>query len=280
MEIELKKAGLKTIHYVSPSVWAWRKWRIKKIIKAVDLMLTLFPFEVDFYKNYGVNAKFVGHPLANEIDNSYDQLVVRNQLDLSTKHKTIDLLQGSRLGELEHISRVFIECALRCYQENLDLRFVSAMANEKCRKYFCHMLNEIAPELPIKVFDRKAREVIISSDCVLCASGTVTLECALLKRPMVVSYKVSEMTAMIALGLVRIDYCAIPNILLNKPLIPEFLQDNARVEKIKPAILSLLENNNTAQIHEFNQLHQTLKQNASVLASNYVINLAQRESVD
>ncbi len=275
LEKNCRNAGIPVVHYVSPSVWAWRRWRVRKIAKAVDLMLTLFPFEEDFYAQYNINAKFVGHPLADHIPLENDKVAARSQLGLSGNRQTIAILPGSRLGELKYLSALFIESALACYQQNLDLQFIAPMANQKCMDYFKAQLFDLAPELPVTVTLGQANAAISAADLVILASGTATLEAALIKRPMVVAYKVSAITAWIALALLRVNYAALPNILLNQEIVPEFMQDNATVAKISKAMLALL--NDPARQHQISQtfhaLHLALKQNASEKAATAIAGL-------
>ncbi|MCW5589868.1 MAG: lipid-A-disaccharide synthase [Legionellales bacterium] len=280
LEIGLKRAGIKVIHYVSPSVWAWRQWRWHKIKRAVDLMLCLFPFEVEFYQRYHIPAIYVGHPLADEIPIENNAIQARIQLNLAENKKTIALLPGSRLGELKYLSDLFIAVAKACYQHNPHLQFVAPMAKSTCYDYFSQRVQTLAPDLPIILLEGQARVAMSAADVVLLACGTATLECALIKRPMIVAYKVSRFTAWLAARLVKIQYFALPNLLLKQPIVPELLQHEARVDTIVPQLMALLNDVETQKKlqHTFLTLHQQLKREASVVAAQAVLNIALNQS--
>lgn len=272
LEIALRKKNIPVIHYVSPSVWAWRQWRWRKIARAVDLMLTLFPFEADFYQQHHIPVTYVGHPLADQIPLHTDTLQPRQLLGLPENKQIIALLPGSRLSELKNLSELFLQTANWCLAKNPQLHFVAAMANSTCQQYFTEMYLKIAPDLPLTIISKKATQVMSAADAVLVASGTATLECALLKKPMVVSYKVSALTAWIARRLIKVKFVSLPNLLVKKQLVPEFLQENATVENLGEALLHWLTDHAARQYltEEFYHLHNVLRQNAASAAADAI----------
>jgi len=275
LEHKLKKNGIKTVHYVSPSVWAWRKYRIKKISRSVDLMLTLFPFEASFYENHNIPVKFVGHPLANEIPLSSDKQIARNHLGLPSGNKIIALLPGSRMSELNQLAGLMIDSAKQCLERSPDLFFVVPLVNSKTRNYFEQELKSKSPGLPLKIIDGKSREVMIAADIILLASGTAALEGLLVNRPMVVTYRVSKLSYLIYNFLVDLDNVSLPNLLAGKSLIPELIQDDATVENIVDAVMKKVnsEENLLELEQSFTEIHKQLRQNASVIAANEVLKL-------
>lgn len=281
LEYQLKQAGIPTVHYVSPSVWAWRQYRLPKIAKACDLMLTLFPFEAAYYQQHNISVQFVGHPLADAIplaeQNSH---VARQQLGLSAKidetTKVIALLPGSRYQEVEYLGNIFLQTAIWLYQQNAHFHFVVPLINNnKIKNLFLSQINTVAPHLPITIIDEQAQSVMQAADMILMASGTATLEAMLLKRPMVVAYRLAPLTYWLAKWLVRTPYFALPNLLAQKRLVPEFLQHEVIVEKLGKTILSGLENINYINElkEEFTKLHYQLKQSADQQAAKAVFSL-------
>jgi len=193
LERRLRDGGVRTVHYVSPTVWAWRRWRIHKIKRAVDHMLALFPFEEDFYRQRSVPVTFVGHPLADVIPMRYDQGAVRKELGLPLDRRIVALLPGSRMSELRRLADVFVQTALWLYRRHPELHFVAPFASEQTKAVFEQAIERHAAQaLPITVQSFRSREAMGAADIVLCASGTATLEAALLGRPMVVTYRVSR----------------------------------------------------------------------------------------
>jgi lipid-A-disaccharide synthase len=282
LEVRLKKAGIPVVHYVSPTVWAWRKGRIHKIKRAVDLMLTLFPFEVGIYKEHNISVKCVGHTLADEIDPNLSLekenfLMVRKKLGLQPDSKILALLPGSRAMELKHLAEVFLHAAKICVNAIPELKIITAMANTKRRKQFEEIIERVSPKLPITIYDGNAQEVILASDAVLLAGGTVALETLLLKRPMVVAYKMSRLNYLIGKALIKIDYFSLPNLIAGKRIVPEFLQKEVIPETLATNILQQLNDVSKKDelIAEFAKIHQKLRRDASKQAAEAVIELAE-----
>ncbi|KZZ37220.1 lipid-A-disaccharide synthase, partial [Oleiphilus sp. HI0117] len=192
LELALRKKGLKTGHYVSPSVWAWRQKRIFKIARAVDLMLTLFPFEAKFYKAHDVAVRFVGHPLADSIPEHSDKSSAREALGLDQNAKLVALLPGSRAGEISYIGKSFLDTACWLYERDPNIKFVLPYVNEARKEQILSLLDDCEVNLPLTLISGRSREVMAASDVIVLASGTATLEAMLVNRPMVVSYRVSK----------------------------------------------------------------------------------------
>ncbi|KXI22899.1 lipid-A-disaccharide synthase [Photobacterium sanguinicancri] len=273
LERDLKESGIKTVHYVSPSVWAWRQKRIFKIEAATNLVLAFLPFEKAFYDKFNVPCEFVGHTMADAIPLQTDQLVARELLGLDNSKRWLAVLPGSRGGEMSMIAAPFIETCQRLHQQHPDLGFVVALVNEQRRQQFEQAWRETAPELNFVLVDDTARNVMIASDAVLLASGTVSLECMLVKRPMVVGYIVKPLTAWIARRMLKTKYVSLPNILADKELVPELLQENCTPEKLTEQVNHYLSTDNSELMAEFNQLHQRIRCNADQKAAQAVLNL-------
>lgn len=275
VEKKLKQQGIRTVHYVSPSVWAWRRWRLKKIAKGVDLMLTLFPFEKRFYQEHHIPVECVGHPFADSIPLESESLLARQSLTLFKSAQIIALLPGSRHNEINYLGRLFLQTALRCHQKNPALIFVAALINKERAAQFSAIKASIAPELPLTLVQGQSRQVMAAADVVLLASGTATLEAMLLKKPMVVAYRMSTLSYWMAKLLIKVDHIALPNLLSNKTLVPEFIQENATVENLTDALLHYLNNPNSISTlqKEFVTLHHQLRCNASEKAVNALLKL-------
>jgi len=279
LEENLRSKGIKTVHYVSPSVWAWREYRIKKISRAVDLMLVLFPFELSYYDKNNITARFVGHPLASQLNIASDKNATREALGLPRDKTIIALMPGSRQTELKQHVSIFLKTAVLCQQQHKDLHFVTNLVDERSRKYFINSLNEICPELPVSIFTDDSRRVMLASDLLLLASGTITLEAMLLKKPMVVAYRTSWLTYQIIRRLIRVPYAALPNLLAGRLLVPECLQYDCTPEKLsielstwlndKPAIDKLRS--------EFDVIHQGIIQQNKHSAADAVASLISKE---
>lgn len=275
LEKNLKRYGIRTLHYVSPSVWAWRRWRLKKIAKAVDLMLCLFPFEKSFYDEHDIPVQFVGHPSADEIPLTTDSLAARNALGLPEAASIIAILPGSRHNEINYLGEVFLKTAARCYQQNSELIFVVAMVNEERERQFLELAKQITPDLPLQLVRGRSRQVMAAANVVLLASGTATLEAMLLKKPMVVAYKMSKFSYWMAKLLIKVDYIALPNLLAKQFLVPEFIQEKATVENLSQALFYYLNNPDFVSKlkKEFLVLHQQLRCHASKQAVDAVLKL-------
>ncbi|EIJ41177.1 lipid-A-disaccharide synthase [Beggiatoa alba B18LD] len=275
LEYELKQANIPTVHYVSPTVWAWRRYRVKKVIRSCDLVLSIFPFEVDFYKNYPVNVRFVGHPLADEMPLTVDQAHAREQLKLPKASAYIALLFGSRYGEVQKLGSIFCETAQLLLQQNPHLQFIIPVANAHLRPLVEQQLAQFSPALPVTLLDGQARLAMAAADVVLTASGTATLEALLSKRPMVVAYKVAWLTYYLFKPLVKVPYFAMANLLADEALVPEFLQYAVTPANLAHAIQDWLKH--PEQVYalqkRYLQIHQQLRCNASEQAAHAIIDL-------
>jgi lipid-A-disaccharide synthase len=261
----LKKRGIKTVHYVSPTVWAWRKGRIKSIAKKIDLMLTLYPFELDIYQKNNIKAVFVGHPKADEISllEDPDKLVsVREFYNIKENEKVVAILPGSRGSEVAYSAPDFLNAAEMMLVKQPNLRFLIPAANVKRKA----QLNELLQDrrLPLELSVGDARNMMLAADVILVNSGTATLEAMLLKKPMVMSYRLGRFTYAIVSRLVDSKFFALPNILSQKPLVPELIQDDATPEALSSAVLSLLESvDHSGLLNEFDAIHRSLRKNAA-----------------
>lgn len=272
LEVKLREAGIPVIHYVSPSVWAWRQKRIHKIAKATDLVLTLFPFEADFYRQHNVPVRFVGHPLADSIPMQPDKLAARRQLDIETDAEYIALLPGSRRFELKNLAELFVATAKRCLQKRPEVKFITSAANELRNQEFQAICKRLAPELPIQFFVKQSHAVMAAADVVLVTSGTATLETMLFKKPMVIMYRVGPITYQIAKRMIKLPFIGLPNLLANEALVPEFIQDAAEPERVSTAVLDFLQHPDKSQalVNTFSDIHQRLRLNANRQAADAV----------
>jgi len=260
LELKLKRAGIKTVHYVSPSVWAWREKRIFKIKQAVDYMLTLFPFEQDIYQQHQIPVSCVGHPLAEMLPLDPDTEAARVKLNLHPEAKILAMLPGSRGSEIKFLGQLFIETASRLKAGNPDLVIVVPLVNEKRRAQFERLIEETNPELNLQLVDGKSREVMCAADAILLASGTATLEAMLLKKPMLVAYKVSPLSYAIYSRLMKIKHFALPNLLAKEPLVKELIQDDAIVDALtNEAALLLNRGLSEQQQAEYIEIHKSLR---------------------
>ncbi|MFK5969783.1 MAG: lipid-A-disaccharide synthase [Candidatus Marithrix sp.] len=274
LERNLKQAGIPTVHYVSPSVWAWREYRLPKIARACDLMLTLFPFEASYYEKHKIPVKFVGHSLADEIPFQIDQNTARLKLGLSSIGTKIALLPGSRYNEVKQLVRPFLLTANWLWKQRPDLHFIVPLANPNLRQLFLQHV-DIVPNLPLTLLDGQAHDAMTAADVVILASGTATLEAMLLKRPMVVAYRLAKLTYWLAKLLVRVPYCSLPNLLAQERLVPEFLQEQVTVENLGAEVLRWLDNPNQVEIlqQRFLELHKILRCEASKQAAIAVLSV-------
>jgi lipid-A-disaccharide synthase len=273
LEKDLKLAGIKTVHYVSPSVWAWRPKRIFKIEAATHLVLAFLPFEKAFYDKYNVPCQFVGHTMADDIPMVSDKHTAQQHLNLDSSKRWLAVLPGSRGGELAMIAEPFIRTCQILHQQHPDLCFVIAAVNQKRREQFEAIWQQTAPELDFTIVDDTARNVITASDAVLLASGTVALECMLVKRPMVVGYRIKPLTEWIVRKLVISKFAALPNVLAGRELIPEFLQKECTPEKLAKQVNIYLESDNSELIAEFTKMHQWIRKDADNQAAKAVLEL-------
>jgi len=271
LERKFKDAGIKAVHYVSPSVWAWREKRVFNIKKSVHMVLCLFPFEVAFYHKHGVPAVCVGHTLADAIDLETDTHGARQQLGLAQDRPVMAMLPGSREGEVARLGDVFIDAANLIRQKIPNIQFVIPAANEERKSQLLALLEQ--KELSgVTLLDGQSREAMAAADTVLLASGTATLEAMLLKKSMVVSYKLSSLTAFFVFRMLKQPFVSLPNLLAGKELVPELLQDNATPEKLASACLKLLQSEDglKSMQAEFLALHKGIRLNADQAAAEAI----------
>ncbi|WP_138440505.1 lipid-A-disaccharide synthase [Marinobacter alexandrii] len=275
IERRCRNAGIPTVHYVSPSVWAWRQKRIFKIAKSVNLMLTLFPFEARFYEEHQVPVAFVGHPLADRIPMVPETGKARQELGLDDQAPLLAVLPGSRAGEVERLGTLFLEAARWIQEKRPDLQLVIPCVNRDRERQVRDLVDALEVTLPVTIVRGRSREVMAASDVVLLASGTATLEAMLLKKPMVVGYRLSEFSYALLSRLVKVPHVALPNLLAKKALVPELLQADASPESLGAAVLERLENESERErlFDSFTELHHTLRQDADEKAAQAVSEL-------
>ncbi len=278
LEQKLRAAGIKTVHYVSPSVWMWRQKRVFKIAKAVDLTLTLFPFEAKFYEQYQVPVKFVGHHLADKIPLETPAGPARAALGINPEARVVCLMPGSRSGEVAKLGELFLQTARRMLHERPDLQFIIPAASTERRDQIQTMLDAYPGRLPVTVVLGQSHTCMAAADAILLASGTATLEAMLMKRPMVVSYKLAPLTFWILKHMVSRKWISLPNLLADRELVPELLQQDATPEKLAAALLAQLENSVAMQqLHEtFLFIHRQLKRSADDEAAAAIAGLLQQ----
>ncbi|MEZ0476026.1 lipid-A-disaccharide synthase [Luteimonas sp. B3_2_R+30] len=281
LERMLRQRGVRTAHYVSPSIWAWRRGRARKIGRSAERVLCLFPMEPAIYAEYGVDARFVGHPLADTMPLDPDRRGARALLDLPRNGPLLAVLPGSRLGEIAKLGAIFLEAAALVAREIPGLRILVPAADERCRE----ALETLVAASPlsadaVKLIDGQAREAMVAADVVLLASGTATLEAMLAKRPMVVGYRVARGTHALVkgLGLLKIGRYALPNVLAGEDLVPELMQDDCTAENLAAAVLGWLRDPEAVAALEprFRAIHTTLRRDASARAADVVETLVAR----
>lgn len=296
LEKQVREAGIPTVHYVSPSVWAWRQGRIHKIARSVDLMLTLFPFEAVFYQEKGVPVRFVGHPLADRIPLEPDQSGARAGLSLpqhqpQQRHPVVALLPGSRGGEMGFLGPLFLQAAVliarQWRQQGGDNAvpplFLVPCINKTRQQQMQDLLdaNPQAQALNLRLVAGQSREIMAASDLVLLASGTATLEATLLKRPMVVAYRMTDMSHWLVSRMIRVGHIALPNLLAEKPVVPELIQNDCTPQALAEAAMArLLSDDKVAHEQQvFRDIHITLRRNASERAAEAISQLLRGEDL-
>ncbi|MCY1284517.1 Lipid-A-disaccharide synthase [compost metagenome] len=270
VELRLRRAGIKTVHYVSPSVWAWRQKRVLKIRDACDLMLTLFPFEAQFYVEHGVPVRFVGHSLADTIPLEADRQAARAELGLAADEPVVALMPGSRGGEVSRLGALFLDAAQQLRAARPGIRFLLPCASPERRAQLEELLG--GRDLSLTLLDGRSHTALAACDAVLIASGTATLEALLYKRPMVVAYRLAPLTYRILRRLVKSPYISLPNLLAQRLLVPELIQDEATPEALARTLLPLLDDG-VVQTEGFDAIHRTLRQDASRTAASAVLEL-------
>jgi lipid-A-disaccharide synthase len=278
LEKRLKHAGLPTVHYVSPSIWAWRGGRAKKIRKAADLVLCLFPCEPELYAKYAMPARFVGHPLADEFPLTIDKNAMRELLRLPLDAPIVTLMPGSRNGEVAKLATTFVRAAIQIAQRKPGVRFLVPLITRETRKLFeaaCYREfgNQAAPE--IQLMFGHSHEAMAAADVVLLASGTAALEAALLKRPMVVAYRIANWSYRLLRRMMYLPYVSLPNILCREFVVPELIQNECTPEKLANAVCRWFDDAEARQKLEarFVSLHQELKQNNAQRAADAILGL-------
>lgn len=272
----LRAAGLLTVQYVSPQVWAWRQNRVHGIAKAVDLVLCLLPFERRLYDEAGVRTEFVGHPLADQIPLEPDRAAARSRLGLEER-PTVAVLPGSRLGEVSRLGEDFAGTIRWLHERRPRLQFAVPLANEGVRELFVRALQKRAPGIAVRLLDGQAQMALAAADAVLVASGTATLETTLSKRPMVVAYRLNAFTAWLVrrFNMMKAPFISQPNLLAGRALVPEFVQEQVTPEKLGPAVLAQLDDAGRRQmlVEEFTRIHRELKRDASARAADAILGL-------
>lgn len=276
VERQLKASGIPTIHFISPSIWAWRGGRIKGIQESVDRMLCIFPFEPEIYHKVGMSATYVGHPLASQIPMAPDTPAAKLKLGVGSDKALIAIMPGSRESEVRMIAPGFLKAMVLMYQQfGNDMEFVLPVATPALKPQILALLQPITeqfPNLKIQLLDGQASLALEACDVVLIASGTATLEAALWKKPMVISYQVPAITAWIMRKQAYLPYVGLPNILAGEFIVPELLQEQGSPEALAKAILALLDqtSENTQLIERFTQMHHTLNLPTGRLVANVI----------
>ena len=283
LERRLRKSGIRTVHYVSPSVWAWREGRVAKIGRSADLVLCLFPMEPPIYARHGVHARFVGHPLADEFAIVPDVVAARRRLALPASGPVLAVLPGSRLGEIDRLLPIFLETAKRLTVRMPDLVVTIPAANAACAELIDATLAD-SGLTHVRRFDGRAHECLIAADVSLLASGTAALEAMLAKRPMVVAYRLSKWTyhLVMTLGLMSVNRYSLPNILANEPVVPELMQDDCTPENLMDALLHWLQDPAACATLQprFAAIHERLRRGASARAADAIADLLAGRPLD
>lgn len=279
LEVQLREAwrGQKrpVVHFIGPSIWAWRGKRIEKIARAVDHILVVFPFEEEIYRKAGIAATYVGHPLADVIPMKPDRAAARRTLGLPDHARVVALMPGSRLSEIGYMAESFIDAAALLHRRDPHIRFVVPMSSAPARAAFEAIRSSRQTELPLQIVDGQSHAVLAAADAVLVASGTATLETALFKRPMVIAYKVNALTAVLMRRMGYIPWVGLPNILAREFVVPEFLQEAATPQALADAITFQLDDEpNRRRLEDrFGAMHETLRRNTGERAATVIAGL-------
>lgn len=278
IENKLKQAGIKTVHYISPTIWAWRYERIYKIKKSTDLMLCIFPFEEAIYAKEKMAAKFIGHPMANDIEMEIDTTYYRDQLGLPQDRIIYTVLSGSRKREVESLALILIETCNRIHAKIKNSMFVFPFANQSTLEIMQQFLSESHTQFEYKLVLNLTRDALKACDYAIAKSGTVSLEAALCKKPMLICYKINKLTEWMLRRKITIKYVGQPNIIASKEIVQEFLQEDANAEAMSNYMLELYANQDKRQamINEFYLLHQQLRQDASVEGAKAILDLVHK----
>lgn len=279
VELALKQAGIRTVHYVSPSVWAWRQKRIFKIAAATDLVLSLLPFEKAFYDQHQVPCTFVGHTLADAMPLHVDKAQAKAELGLVAEAPVLAIMPGSRKNEIKLLAQEFLLAAAELKKRNPQLQLITNMVTEQKAQQFELIKQRIAPELDVQLFIGRARDVLLAADSVFIASGTATLEAMLAKCAMVVAYKMNGLTYQIAKRLVKIQHFSLPNLLAGETLVPELLQHDVTPLNLVNAMETFLSGEQSGLQQRYLELHQQLKQDASQQAATAILELIGYDAV-
>lgn len=277
LELMLKQAGIKTVHYVSPSVWAWRQSRIHKIKKACDLVLALLPFEKAFYDKHEMPCEFVGHTMADQIPVADQQATLRAELGIEQSTKVLGLLPGSRGSEIKFLLRPFLQTAAELKQQLPELKIMLPAVNEAKGEQIKAIIDAEFADLSVAVSIGNARDVMAVSDAVLLASGTAALETMLMKTPMVAAYQVSWFSYQVFSRLVKTEFFTLPNLLAQKAMVPEFIQHDMTVENLKRELLPLLTEPQNELKQQYADIHQSIKLDASKKAAEHIWQLLERQ---
>ncbi len=276
LEKKLRKAGVPVLHYVSPTVWAWRKYRLRSMRHSIDRILVLFPFELSFYHQHQLDARLVGHPMVRDIERNPDIEVLKKKHGISADKKVIALLPGSRHGEIQRMAGEFLLAAAVLAEKYQDLQFVTAMPNSSLMEFFQEEVQKAGlQDLDIVLVTGHSREVMACSDILMLASGTAALEAAIVGRPIVVAYKVSWLTKTMVQLLARVKYFSMPNNLAGYRLVPELMQDDCTAENLALEVSNYLDD--AAEVSKvkkaFLQIRQSLDIDSDRLAAESVVEM-------
>ena len=283
VEEKLKANGIKTIHYVSPSVWAWRQNRVHKIKRATDLVLAFLPFEKAFYDKFDTPCRFIGHTMADVIALKPNRTEACEKLGLDESKRYVAILMGSRGSEIQFLAEPFLKTAQLLKEKHPDLEFLVPMVNEKRQAQLEAIKANIAPELELHILQGQARQAMIAAECTLLASGTAALEAMLCKSPMVVGYKMKPLTYWLAKKLVKTEYISLPNLLANAPLVPEMIQEECNPDNLAWSLNHYLSNDveslkqKNELKHRFTDLHKLIQCDADAQAAQAVVDVLEQK---